>query len=187
VDDVEFVFESYLWKQKRLVFLAHDKKDTAKKYVVKFTGRPHPAGLHRLLADNEFAPPLRACGTLPPWWHVTVVDYVQDGQHFSPAKPEHAGLYDKLCESVKLMHDKGWVHGDLRSPNVLVKGGQVFLIDLDWAGKPADESAPKYPPLLNSEVFDEECHEEGIKAGEPITKEHDEFMLARLKPTELAQ
>jgi len=81
----------------------------------------------------------------------------------------------------------GWVHGDLRSPNILVQGEQVFLIDLDWAGKPNDQQPPKYPPLLNSEVFDEECQERGIKAGEPITKEHDLFMLARLRPKDLAQ
>ena len=38
-----------------------------------------------------------------------------------------------LRNAVKTLHDKGFVFGDLREPNILVvKEGKVLLIDFDW-------------------------------------------------------
>ena len=49
--------------------------------------------------------------------------------------------------AVKLMHEAGYVHGDLRPQNILVvKEDTVRIIDFDWADK---EHTVKYPAELS--------------------------------------
>ena len=36
---------------------------------------------------------------------------------------------------VHSFHQKGFVHGDLRLPNVVCKDDSVMLLDFDWGGK----------------------------------------------------
>ena len=49
------------------------------------------------------------------------------------------------------MHQAGWVHGDLRSTNVVVKksglDGSFLIIDFDWSGK---NQEVVYPSFLNT-------------------------------------
>ena len=46
-----------------------------------------------------------------------------------------------MHEAVRHLHEGGFVHGDLRRPNVLVAAGKddtevkVWIIDFDWAGR----------------------------------------------------
>ncbi|CAJ0634520.1 2430_t:CDS:2 [Entrophospora sp. SA101] len=54
-----------------------------------------------------------------------------------------------VIESVKLLHSNGFVHGDLRSPNIMIgKNNQMKFLDFEWADK---EGEATYPMLLNTE------------------------------------
>jgi serine/threonine protein kinase len=65
-----------------------------------------------------------------------------------------AGRYAKvLCQdqrftgelrtAIQILHDAGFVHGDLREPNILVAGsGDMKIIDFDWCGKEGEVCYP---------------------------------------------
>ena len=79
-----------------------------------------------------------------------------------------------LTSAVEFLHEKDFVHGDIRPPNVLVNDkGEIKLIDFDWAGR---EGCAIYPSLLNGNVG----WPEGATAGKKITKKHDTFMLQKI-------
>jgi len=52
-------------------------------------------------------------------------------------------MYKAVKEALALFHKDGYVHGDLRETNIMVKRdrvdseglGDIILIDFDWAGK----------------------------------------------------
>ena len=72
------------------------------------------------------------------------------------------------------MHHAGWVHGDLRSTNVMVKRRGLdgsFLIDFDWSGK---NQEVVYPSFVNREV----TRPVGADDGEFILAVHDVEMLS---------
>ena len=75
----------------------------------------------------------------------------------------------KLMDAVHSLHAAGFVHGDLREPNVLVSaGGEVSLIDFSWAGRPG---SARYPHFMLPD---------GASDGQAITLEHDHWQLDRL-------
>ena len=56
-----------------------------------------------------------------------------------------------LVEQVDLMYQNGWVHGDLRAPNIrFLQSGNVSLIDLEWAGKAGEA---RFPDNINASAF----------------------------------
>ena len=103
------------------------------------------------------------------------MEYIENGKHFD--KNEHKDLIPTLENAVKEMHSQDYVHGDLRTPNILVKDNKVFIVDFDWAGKEGEV----FYSLLNPAAFDSECEKEGIRSGQQILKNHDTFMINRLK------
>lgn len=46
-------------------------------------------------------------------------------------------------------HQDGFVHGDLRSPNIMITTAGPQLIDFDWAGKLGNAY---YPVDINREI-----------------------------------
>ena len=66
------------------------------------------------------------------------------------------------------LHSKGFVHGDVRSPNILIhpESKHLMLIDFDWSGV---AGMAIYPPFLNPAL---ERHA-GVQSGELIDSEHD--------------
>ena len=110
---------------------------------------------------------------------VIVMELLEDVVHFNTKTHDH--LKDRVRAAVKLMHYNGWVHGDVRDANIMVMDGEVFLIDIDWAGRPGEANSPRYPAALNKNIWTELVRlHTGIGPGCLITKEHDEFMLSRL-------
>ena len=81
-------------------------------------------------------------------------------------------------EAIKMLHDAGLVFGDLRAPNIMFSGDDVFIIDFDWAGKVGEM---RYPRHLSSVMWPEEA---GKLELTPILKSHDllTFMLDQLFP-----
>jgi len=134
--------------------------------------------VHTHLAGKGFAPQLHSVITKENLWNVVVMDYIPEGEPFSLKK--HGDLYSQVENAVEVLHTEGYVHGDLRSPNIIVhKSKQIFILDFDWAGKEGEV----FYPLVNPEAFGDDCESHGIAFGEPIKKEHDLHMLRKLKET----
>jgi tRNA A-37 threonylcarbamoyl transferase component Bud32 len=74
------------------------------------------------------------------------------------------------------MNAAGFVHGDLRPPNVLVpknNGDPLILLDFDWGGQ---DSVTRYPGNLNIAIQ----RHDTVRNGGVIEAVHDRFMLDRL-------
>jgi len=70
-------------------------------------------------------------------------------------------------------HRRGFVHGDIRKPNVLVSNSDstdIKLIDFDWAGL---QGHVHYPARLNSQI----PWPKGVDEHALIEFEHDAEML----------
>jgi len=49
---------------------------------------------------------------------------------------------EELWKAVKTLHDAGYVHGDIRRPNIMITTEGLKLIDFDWCG---EVGTAKYP------------------------------------------
>ena len=49
-----------------------------------------------------------------------------------------------IRRAMDLLHEKNLVFGDLRPPNILIKGDTALLVDFDWCG---EEGKGKYMKL----------------------------------------
>ncbi|KAF5366293.1 hypothetical protein D9758_005793 [Tetrapyrgos nigripes] len=162
--------------------------------VVKFA-RTYGEDAHRLLASHGMAPNLLYRGPLSPNSELSMVvmDYFP-GQTlnlvFGPMEVCNE-VYQEAKKALDVLHDAGFVFGDLKRPNILVLGGRherdedersqgtsrksrVALIDFDWAGK---IGTARYPAFLNPRA----TYPEGVGPYEEIRKEHDERMLESLR------
>ena len=72
--------------------------------------------------------------------------------------------------AVQKLHGAGLVHGDLQSPNILWKDGQVKFIDFDWAGVNGDTT---YPTSMNPNIN----WAPGVGLCKHIKPEHDIYMV----------
>ena len=76
------------------------------------------------------------------------------------------------------MHKAGFVHGDLRKPNILPvrvdESVRLQVIDFDFGGKLGEAV---YPPFLNVQDI---IWADGVGSGELVTVGHDEYFLAQL-------
>ncbi|XP_065832145.1 uncharacterized protein [Oscarella lobularis] len=146
--------------------------------IVKFVGR-YGKEVHKLCADNNFAPALYSCQFLPEhsvWMLVMAKD---DG--FRTLKSalddqtvhKPAAVKENLKNALECIHSNAYVHGDFRSPNILVNNdGEVKIIDFDWSGK---EASVYYPVPLNDGID----WPKGAAFDQRIRKEHDCFFLEK--------
>ena len=140
------------------------------------------ASAHRLLAKHQLAPELHSAGTeeIPPKLYggryMIVMDFV-DGEDWSNS----LSIFSQIRRALNLLHSNNLVHGDLRRPNILVKGGKAMVIDFDWC---SSEEDGRYPGHLNMDPAIG-WHPD-VKPGSLMKKEHDVFMLAKLFPDAMA-
>ncbi len=87
---------------------------------------------------------------------------------------------DEVKAKLTHLHDEGFVHGDLRDVNVIVRnegvsgdGPGILIVDWDWAGR---EGQVTYPRGINTQV----ARPASALAGEEIKAEHDVWMAERL-------
>ena len=149
---------------------------------IKFVRR-YSQDAHKACAELGFAPTLRAFSDIAGGWHMVVMDYVGDAYEelddvWPNLTPEVKEKYTaEVLEKVKSMHAAGYVHGDIRRTNVMVKknGGEgMLLIDFDWAGI---IDATKYPMNVNRR--DISRHAQAVD-GAVIKVEHDTYMTENL-------
>ncbi|KAF9471860.1 hypothetical protein BDN70DRAFT_819476 [Pholiota conissans] len=119
---------------------------------------------HELLASKGLAPELLAVEHLPGGWYMVVMrdlraDYVNLYDFCSDKpdwtlEPKHNArdlLSSKIEDCLKQLHRAGFVHGDVRHGNILVKttgfdDGSFVMVDFDFAGKIGEV---RYPLDLN--------------------------------------
>ena len=131
------------------------------------------------MAEAGFAPkllyygPINIMPDMPSYGklQMVVMEYV-DGIPVHAAKQLPVNFHQDLSKAIKYCHEKGFVFGDLRKPNVMItKDEKVKLIDFDWAGW---DGKVMYPVCINLNLG----WPEGVQGLEPILKEHDQKMLA---------
>lgn len=137
--------------------------------VVKFA-HSYRKDAHVLLASKSFAPRLRYCEKEESvGMYVVVMDLVV-GEQFSK---QPAG---ELQKAIQTLHSAGFVHGDLRGPNILVtKDGKLNIINFDWCGKDGEARYPYSINLRGDVDWDPDVTRGGL-----IKKDHDRTMFSRL-------
>jgi len=152
--------------------------------VVKFV-EDYGEDVHRLLAKEGYAPQLFYFGQIdstdgaPTYGslRMVVMEYLP-GATVAKLQEQGSlrdldGLVTALQGVMKLLHDRGYVYGDLRSPNVIImEDYTVKLIDFDWAGK---AGIARYPFSISRVIK----WPDGVKAGGLITEEQDRTMALK--------
>ena len=156
-------------------FLAETQGPSPMLIVVKFVHR-YDEEAYKLLANSDMAPKLLyfakvgVCDDDPSYDHLrmVVMDYVE-GATVDRA-PSVPSTFRKQVEAIlTLLHAHGFVFGDLRGPNLMVREDtrKVVLIDCDWIGKDGES---QYPIVMSQSIK----WPEGVKDGLGVMKkEHD--------------
>lgn len=165
---VELVYKGILIPGLRRPLFIATRKDTGNKVVVKFSSQ-YGAEVHQELADCGMAPNIYA-HLVVGGMVMVVMDYIE-----SERWPDHPTTQQKknLRGIAAKLKSTGFVHGDLRAPNILVQGDRVLAIDYDWAGRLGQV---RYPIHLNQ---DEIWHNDAC-VGCAIEHSHDAFMVEQL-------
>ncbi|KAG1731694.1 hypothetical protein EDB19DRAFT_2007418 [Suillus lakei] len=150
-----------------------------KPLCIKFT-RQYSKEVHQLCASNGFAPALHGFELLPGGWYMIVMEMITEDYcclgDLSAPYPHHAALAERL----ESLHQQGYVHGDIRDTNIMVKrtcDPGFKLIDFDWSG---EIGRVRYP--MNVYRGDRLWRPDGAKDGELIMAEHDIEMLHAMFP-----
>ncbi|OBZ65585.1 hypothetical protein A0H81_14492 [Grifola frondosa] len=165
--------------------------------VVKFT-KTYCKAAHILLAERGLAPPLRYCEYFGSGLHAVVMDFLP-GYNLAEAQAMRTPREDgaKMCiparaladvkEAVQLLHENGYVFGNLRGQNVFLHARWVetedgrsevegaMLVDFDWCGSEPDA---RYPATLDDRG--DIAWAPGVERGGIMRKEHDEWFLHEL-------
>jgi hypothetical protein len=163
--------------------------------VIKFVSR-YGQDVHSFLATNGLAPQLHYFGPLPdlatsavlrpqdilPLMYMVVMDYIEQ----RPTLPDDARK--QIEDALRILHDEGYVLGDLREPNILFdESGKLKLIDFDWAGRykkdtdaspVSDKCFARYPLGLSSDIK----WPQGAGDLELILPQHDIEMMEKFRP-----
>ena len=149
-----------------------DKDQGSHDVVIKFTPA-YCKDAHEMLARIQRAPTLWFCERVETvGMYVVVMGYEEAKPMDKLLKDEHI---IQLKEAVEALHGAGYVHGDLRGPNVLITKDGLRIIDLDWCGKVGVARYPAHIYLSSGHGWHSEVCRGGL-----ITKEHDEHMFGVL-------
>ncbi|KAG1795979.1 uncharacterized protein HD556DRAFT_1526449 [Suillus plorans] len=180
----EFSYDETQILRDQLIFFGETVGDAAgSKICIKFVRHYSPEA-HKFCAGKGRAPKLIAYDPLPGGWNMVVMDALDiDDDHF-PQRPgsyrqlskiavvDRQPLKETITSHIQELHNAGYVHGDVRDANFVVKDNKDFmLLDFDWAG-PKQET--QYPIRVNRTDI---RRPDGARDGEKISTEHDLEML----------
>jgi len=104
-----------------------------------------------------------------------VMEEVDGRQYSCFDKNVHDKCKPSIQTAFRMLHDKGFVHGDARMSNIMIdKSEHVKIIDFDWSGRIGDAC---YPFFLNHVNI---TWPDGATDGEHIQVAHDEYWIKQL-------
>ena len=176
----QFVYEKQI--DLKRAFIAHLEDNLEDKIFVKFT-LCYGEDVHETAYAYGFAPRLRAVEHFADGWVMVVIDDISH-QYCWMQKPLKKKIYQAAEKALVLLHKNGYVHGDVRKTNIMVKRdgvnseglGEIILVDFDWAGKENTVWYPSNIMLNHPDILRPESVEhEGL-----ISSAHDVEMLRLL-------
>ena len=139
--------------ERKLIFSATVNQPGFGECLVKFTGQYSEAA-HNHLASHSLAPRIWKFIRISADWTAVVMEtskyQVLFGLELS--KDERKKVQGKVRDVVRILHEGGFVHGDIRDADLLIDRASlvsdvmVHLIDFDWAGRVGEA---KYPMRIN--------------------------------------
>ena len=166
----------------KLLFSAFVNDDQQADCIVKFT-QQYSEAAHVCLASYNSAPTLRHCIRISSEWTAVVMDRSGYKMLFglNLTKDWQEKVWRKVEKTLRVLHDAGFVHGDLRDTNILIDlkslesdDVKIHFVDFDWAGRIGET---KYPNDINGITVK---RPEGAEGGKLITVEHDKTMVSYL-------
>ncbi|KAL4062723.1 hypothetical protein V8B97DRAFT_2026677 [Scleroderma yunnanense] len=179
----EFTYDATQELRSNLIFFGELKTNPKRRICIKFVMRYSPDA-HRFCASKGHAPELIAFEKLPGGWYMVIMEAldIYNGPLSQPINsyrpfyrhraPDLKVLEEAVTAFIGDFHNEGYVHGDLRDVNLVVKDdGQFMLLDFDWAGKLHETY---YPSNVNREGAHRPS---GARDGMEILQDHDLEML----------
>ena len=152
--------------------------------LVKLVPRSYSQDVHKHMADNGLAPKLYGYAEVKDVPTAYVMEYLDPSiwqtlhqlskPKNKPNKPTGNQLRGTLQKIIAALDEKKYVHGDLRSNNIMIrtdvmdKSVELKVVDFDWAGKAGQVY---YPAERNEEI------QWPDEAGGPIGQDHDSKMV----------
>ena len=152
--------------------------------LVKLVPRSYSQDVHKHMADNGLAPKLYGYAEVKDVPTAYVMEYLDPSiwqtlhqlskPKNKPNKPTANQLRGTLQKIIAALDEKKYVHGDLRSNNIMIrtdvmdKSVELKVVDFDWAGKAGQVY---YPAERNEEI------QWPDEAGGPIGQDHDSKMV----------
>jgi hypothetical protein len=140
---------------------------------VKFV-RQYSKDAHLKCSALGFAPRLRGFESLPGGWCMVVMDFVDDAYELLEDSLFKLSFSTEVREKLASLHQAGYVHGDIRATNIMVKkNGErgIMLLDFDWAGVIGEM---RYPMNVN---ITEVRRPSGAIDKQLVLAEHDMAMV----------
>jgi len=146
---IQFIYLKELDENKSLFLIKEQNfqnNETANQWIIKFVPGGYGYDVHHYCQDKNIAPKIIAFETLEGDWKMIIMEYLAPDsfenlytylQIHKLNNTDKQLLKGKAMDIVKLLHDVGFVHGDLRPSNFMIslKDRSLKLIDYDWAGK----------------------------------------------------
>ncbi|KAG1849202.1 hypothetical protein F4604DRAFT_95669 [Suillus subluteus] len=145
-----------------------------KTLCVKFV-RHYCKEAHQRCASGGFAPVLHGFEKLPGGWYMILMEMLTEDYCFLWELPAPYPHHDAIATGLRSLHQEGYVHGDIRNVNIMVKRDRspgFKLIDFDWSGIIGQV---RYP--MNVFRGKHLWRPDGAEDGRLILAEHDIQML----------
>ena len=152
-----------------------------KEVLVKFCDRYHGLG-HELVAEFGYAPHLFFCERIQGEITMVITEFIdgRDAHYHFMNQGLPSNILNDVKHAVKVLHDAGYVFGDLRRPNIMIHktadgGERAQLIDFEWVGR---DGQAQYPALLNNSG--DIKWPVGVKPHATMWKVHDTDMIHKI-------
>ncbi len=180
--EINFMYNERLHDEKLVFSASIVNQPDSDEFVVKFTPW-YSEDAHNCLGSYDLAPRLRRCVRISADWIAVIMD---KSKYLVPfdlilSDEDNEKVRHKVTSVVRMLHQEGFVHGDIQQTNILIDvesltsdDVKIHLIDFDWAG-PIGEA--KYPADVNRITM---RRPDGVEGGGFITEQHDIEMASFL-------
>ena len=145
VQHFEYISQPF---NEHLVFFAALSTPRAEPVCIKFA-RQYSKDAHEASASLGHTPALRGFEKIPGGWLMIVMDKLPNQYAALFGSTPSSALIKDIRNHLGLLHQRGYVHGDVRNINIMVPRfdrTKFMLVDFEWAGKGGEV---RYPMNVN--------------------------------------